>query len=397
MRRASEDTKYIVYLHKNRYTGLGYVGVTSGTAEKRWKQHVAHALSGKGNGGSLHGAIRSHGEDAFDHHVLEKNVTSSEVAEAEKWWILEEGTLYPYGYNLCEGGDGGCGYVRTSEEKSNISKKAKERWGNPLFREAVSAKLRERFQDPVLREQRSEALKERWDDPEFRRTMTTKIKDRCQDPSFCEGVSKRVKEEWDSTRRYKASQKMKDRWSDESYREEMSAKSKEMWGDPECRVMILSALRAQKNTTESREKTSARNKEMWRDPEYRSSLSAKIKAYHNKPETKVTMSARSKDNWQKQEYREMMRSSKIVLGPLKGRYKGVSWTSREGKWTAKLSVCGKVVLFLQFQSEEEAARAYDAAARIHLGKGAFLNFPTDQERADWLELKASLESKRKSK
>jgi len=54
-------------------------------------------------------------------------------------------------------------------------------------------------------------------------------------------------------------------------------------------------------------------------------------------------------------------------------YKGVHLS--RGKWRAVLTRDGRVVFHGSFDSAEDAAHAYDAAAREHFGEFAFLNFP----------------------
>lgn len=56
------------------------------------------------------------------------------------------------------------------------------------------------------------------------------------------------------------------------------------------------------------------------------------------------------------------------------RYKGVSRT-RRGKWYAQITVNYVAINLGTFACEEEAARAYDAAAVEHFGDFARLNFP----------------------
>ena len=58
------------------------------------------------------------------------------------------------------------------------------------------------------------------------------------------------------------------------------------------------------------------------------------------------------------------------------RFRGVSWRIDLGKWLARISLKGKVRYLGSFPDEEEAARAYDAAARLH--KGFILNFPATE-------------------
>lgn len=57
------------------------------------------------------------------------------------------------------------------------------------------------------------------------------------------------------------------------------------------------------------------------------------------------------------------------------RFRGVCWRKDCFKWVAQLNVEGRPIRLGHFDSEEEAALAYDAAAKKHFKEFAQLNFP----------------------
>lgn len=59
-------------------------------------------------------------------------------------------------------------------------------------------------------------------------------------------------------------------------------------------------------------------------------------------------------------------------------FKGI--TRRRGKWRAQICVDGRVRTIGEFKTAEEAARAYDAAARTHFGEFARTNFQSGGSR-----------------
>lgn len=62
--------------------------------------------------------------------------------------------------------------------------------------------------------------------------------------------------------------------------------------------------------------------------------------------------------------------------PRKNRYRGVSWSSRAGKWQVTVTLPGRRKKFAgYFDDEEHAARVYDRRAVEFLGPSAKLNFP----------------------
>jgi hypothetical protein len=56
------------------------------------------------------------------------------------------------------------------------------------------------------------------------------------------------------------------------------------------------------------------------------------------------------------------------------KFRGVSWDARCKRWFSKLETNGKQFFLGRFHNEEDAARAYDAAALEHFGEFACPNF-----------------------
>jgi hypothetical protein len=61
--------------------------------------------------------------------------------------------------------------------------------------------------------------------------------------------------------------------------------------------------------------------------------------------------------------------------PKSSKYKGVCWMKDRKRWMCSININGRMKYLGKFKDEEEAARAYDRAAREHYGEFARPNFP----------------------
>ena len=96
-----------VYLVRHRASGKPYVGVTMGSIEERWQQHVERAFSDKRlSTRGLHFAMRTEGVEAFSVELLHKAKSHGELCESEAQYIASHNARYPTGFNLNGGGGG---------------------------------------------------------------------------------------------------------------------------------------------------------------------------------------------------------------------------------------------------------------------------------------------------
>lgn len=68
-------------------------------------------------------------------------------------------------------------------------------------------------------------------------------------------------------------------------------------------------------------------------------------------------------------------ANRVRMPPARSAFRGV--TNEGGRWRARIRVDGKLLNFGSHETEEAAARAYDAAASELFGEFARLNFPDD--------------------
>lgn len=96
----------LIYVVSHLATGKKYIGKTQVNArDARWQCHIRDARLGKGRPQSLQAAIREFGESAFTIETLEHHAQNA--ANREKHYIQECCSLWPNGFNLSSGGEGG--------------------------------------------------------------------------------------------------------------------------------------------------------------------------------------------------------------------------------------------------------------------------------------------------
>lgn len=110
------ENNYIIYKHTNRINNLVYIGQTKNNPNTRWQNGNGYKRQ------DFYKAIEEFGWDNFDHEIIEKNLTSEEADELERYWIQYYHSDDPnYGYNK-DSGNGG--------KNPNTIEKMKQSWND---------------------------------------------------------------------------------------------------------------------------------------------------------------------------------------------------------------------------------------------------------------------------
>jgi group I intron endonuclease len=119
-----------VYKITNKVNGKVYIGQTSFTPEKRFRQHCHKSNSSVSY---IDAAIQKYGKENFEIGLLDTAETVNELNEKEMFWIAYYDSIHPKGYNLTKGGSGMLASDIT-KEKMRIAKLGRPsgRKGKPL-------------------------------------------------------------------------------------------------------------------------------------------------------------------------------------------------------------------------------------------------------------------------
>lgn len=110
--------QYYIYKITNLINGKMYVG----QHKVPEKEEAFRRYMGKGI--AIKGAIKKYGKENFSKEIIEyidDDEKHLKVSEREIYWIAELDTMYPKGYNLSPGGEGGC--TKEAAEKVIATKK----------------------------------------------------------------------------------------------------------------------------------------------------------------------------------------------------------------------------------------------------------------------------------
>jgi group I intron endonuclease len=136
------ERKYLfVYRIRNNITGKSYIG----------KHETFNIDDGYfGSGIALKEAIKKYGRDNFYREILEFCETPEYLSEREKYWILNENSIIPNGYNISLGGKGGDNFTM-NPNKEEILHKMKENRKPRKISDAERAEISSRMTGKKLK------------------------------------------------------------------------------------------------------------------------------------------------------------------------------------------------------------------------------------------------------
>lgn len=207
-------------------SGKRYVGQTW-NEQRRKQEHYA----AKGKSVAFHAAIKKYGKDAFVYEVLHRDIEDqSEMNRLESMEIQRFNTIYPHGYNLTSGGEGGLHH--------EISKKK--------MREAFASNRNERvkkMQDAAKKPERLMQLRQN---------------------AIANASDIKIKQ--------KISQAIKQALSSDTVRKDRSKKRKLEWADPEIRAHRLAGMKKAQSTEQYKQSLAKQTAKRWESAVYREKM-----------------------------------------------------------------------------------------------------------------------------
>jgi len=155
----------IIYKITCKVNGKVYIGQTTKSLERRWKEHV-HASRTEDT--LLYYAMRKHGIDYFEIDTIEICNSRESLNDREKHWIEHFLSFGENGYNATAGGQGCIGYQHSEEMKTYISEANKGR----VFSEEHRKKLSEALKARMKNTPHSEESRKKMGDPSRGRKLT---------------------------------------------------------------------------------------------------------------------------------------------------------------------------------------------------------------------------------
>lgn len=99
----------LIYKIINHVNNKIYIGKTSNSMERRFKEHISESKKSRSQKRPLYDAFNKYGIENFSIELVEDNLTDEEACEREKFWIANYKSYIGFddcnGYNATLGGD----------------------------------------------------------------------------------------------------------------------------------------------------------------------------------------------------------------------------------------------------------------------------------------------------
>lgn len=236
---AYADKDYCVYAIKNINTGKKYIGSTL-DYQHRLNRHFSELHGDKHHSIYLQRSFNKHGEDAFIHYIIERNLSEADAHKLELKLISDDyNNLYNVSKNV-SGGDLISYHPNLEEIKEVHRQNAKERWENPIEGDGLTEirygnknGMYGKTHTAEARQKISEAHKGRKHTKETRRNMSEAQTERYKDPKEREKVSQGLYKRYSNPEeRAKTGEANRKRFENPKERERFSRLSKQVWDRP---------------------------------------------------------------------------------------------------------------------------------------------------------------------